>query len=1003
MTNYAAYAGTNHYSQFRRSARRYRMGGPGSGSFLYRYAPNTTFIYSRVDNFDVQRSGPLDLSQPVFGYFAGGGFAFGFNEHENLRVPVEMYEWYRDAGPGDEASFQLLDSDGLQTGKTRTIRVGTDLPAYDDLSPLDKFTWQHDLELQRAREAFQAAGDTSASRQALADARAVANAALIQSAQNFNWDAEYAALANSGLQGRELMEMRSLIAYQEAYAEIMVRGLLNLGAEITDVPADQARVQELMDQVFEEIAINRDVSAETIRDMYQEAQLTQGMTSHVFGFAGEYFGSQLGNYIVGNQDDLGEFVAASFINSIGADFGRFLAAGIGSGQPTLGITEAFEEVGDAFSADFTQRFRDGVVGGVSAFLTLELGEALGLEGFGAELFNTVGGTVISHFVDASVNSAQNLWSGVNAEEALTSGEILSNLPNALAGALGAFIGSKLGSLVIQPSTQAGIVLSGLGSVGGAALGMKFSGAFTSFFGGSKLLGVFAATGVGAFVGFVLGAFIGNLFGSRKPKIPTADAETVLNFDSGYYQLGAMSAQNGGNEDLVRDIATAARDTLNQLISTVVYDLEVAGNANVTSPTQVYGHTGGQLWVKLGSQSAAKQNVTSADEAVDKGVLWAIDRTEIVGGDLFMKRAIANSRADSVMALTGDLAVAGDYGDYLSNRSVIDDAIAAPYASLSQSDKTFYDTHKARFTRIMAKDSVPLSPADQDWYTHTQARQDRVDRIISDLSVSQFAAGWIITLQRAAELGLNEASHSDFHGGLGGLMDSLAIQSGREVRLEDTRLSLDGNTLNVDFGAVLDGSANLLRGGDLSEGTRVLKERYTNPVYGPEMARSIETVDGRQALVLRDDQYHHWTPSGHYPAGSVYLMGGDLDGGQRYTVKAGEQISFAMEAQNLRNDDARLYMYVHFYDAAGVKISHTSTRTANGQTSWGRVSKQVTAPTGAVEAEVSLILFGSMGADGAVPTQTAYAARRVERGARNAANDTCQTRNVGGLEKFQIAA
>ena len=826
-----------------------------------------------------------------------------------------------------------------------------------------------------------------------------ANAALTHGVSQIDWDAQFALLDSSGLTGKALLEARSMLAYQELYATVFAGDAIALATGGADWEEAMRRAEVLV----EEIGANRGIDPETLGDMYDEARLTQGAVSQVFGFAGEYLGSQLGNYIVGNQDNLGEFVAASFINSIGADFGRFLAAGIGSGQPVLGITEAFEEVGDAFGSQFSQRFRDGVVGGVSAFLTLELGEALGLEGFGAELFNTVGGTVISHFVDASLTTAQNMWSGVNAEDAITSGEILSNLPNALAGALGAFVGAKLGSLIMQPSTQAGIVLSGLGSAGGAALGMKVSGSFASFFGGNSFLGVFAASGVGALVGFVLGALIGNLFGSKKPEIPTADAETVLDFNTGYYALGAVSSQNGGNEDLVRDMALAARDTLNGLIETVVFGAEVAGNANVTSPTQVYGHTGGQLWVKLGSQSATKQNVTSADEAVDKGVLWAIDRTEIVGGDLYMKRAIANSTADSVMALAGDMQIAEDYGFYLANREIINAAIAEPYESLSASDKSFYDNNKARFTRIMAKDSVALSQADQNWYTHTQARQDRVDRIIADLSVSQFAAGWIITLQRAAELGLNEASHSDFHGGLGGLMDSLQIQSGREVRLEDTRLSLDGNTLNVDFGAVLDGSANLLRGGDLSEGTRVLKERYTNPVYGPEMARSIETVDGRQALVLRDDQYHHWTPSGHYPAGSVYLMGGDLDGGQRYTVKAGEQISFAMEAQNLRNDDARLYMYVHFNDAAGVKISHTSTRTANGQTSWGRVSKQVTAPTGAVEAEVSLVLFGAMGADGAVPTQTAYAARGVESGPPTAANDTCLTRNIGGLEKFQIAA
>jgi len=147
-----------------------------------------------------------------------------------------------------------------------------------------------------------------------------------------------------------------------------------------------------------------------------------------------------------------------------------------------------------------------------------------------------------------------------------------------------------------------------------------------------------------FVGFVLGAFIGNLFGRKKPKIPTADAETVLSFSTGYYQLGAVNAQNGGNEDLVRDMALAARDGLNAIISQVTYGSQVAGNANLTSPTQVYGHTGNQLWVKLGGTNAAKQNFSSADEAVDRGAFWAIGQTKIVGGDLFMKRAASVAAA-----------------------------------------------------------------------------------------------------------------------------------------------------------------------------------------------------------------------------------------------------------------------------------------------------------------------------------------------------------------------
>jgi len=155
----------------------------------------------------------------------------------------------------------------------------------------------------------------------------------------------------------------------------------------------------------------------------------------------------------------------------------------------------------------------------------------------------------------------------------------------------------------------------------------FANSFGSLWGG------LAFTGVGALVGVLLGTIIGNLFGKKTPSIPTADAETILNFETGYFQVGAVSSQAGGNEELVRNMSTGARDVLNNVVATVVNGSEYAGNANFSSPTQTYGHTGNQLWVKLGS-STYKNNFDSADLAVDFGSLWAIGQTKIVGGKYY---------------------------------------------------------------------------------------------------------------------------------------------------------------------------------------------------------------------------------------------------------------------------------------------------------------------------------------------------------------------------------
>ena len=163
---------------------------------------------------------------------------------------------------------------------------------------------------------------------------------------------------------------------------------------------------------------------------------------------------------------------------------------------------------------------------------------------------------------------------------------------------------------------------------------------------------------GAFVGFVLGALIGNLFGKKKPRTPTASAETVLQIPYAQYQLGTITVANNGNRNLVTSMATTARDTLNCLIGMVAYTNTTAyvSNLNGVGTTQIYGHNGNQIYVKI---NGVQNNFASADQAVEYGTLTAIRNTKIVGGDIFAKRVIARSPAADLTSLTGDLQIASD--------------------------------------------------------------------------------------------------------------------------------------------------------------------------------------------------------------------------------------------------------------------------------------------------------------------------------------------------------
>ncbi|WP_191002093.1 hypothetical protein, partial [Brevundimonas diminuta] len=141
---------------------------------------------------------------------------------------------------------------------------------------------------------------------------------------------------------------------------------------------------------------------------------------------------------------------------------------------------------------------------------------------------------------------------------------------------------------------------------------------------------------------------------------------------------------------------SARDTLNGFLTVLAGDMPYQATSwgygrwmngkYISTPVGVqsfYGHTGGQLWVKLGNPNAAQQNVGSADDAVSKGVMWSIKQTQVIGGGIFAKRALANSAATDLTALLGDLQIASDCRFYANNRELINGYITGAYNSLNQ--------------------------------------------------------------------------------------------------------------------------------------------------------------------------------------------------------------------------------------------------------------------------------------------------------------------------------
>ncbi|MFT3810510.1 MAG: calcium-binding protein [Micropepsaceae bacterium] len=469
---------------------------------------------------------------------------------------------------------------------------------------------------------------------------------------------------------------------------------------------------------------------------------------------GDAFGSAVGRVLF-KGDVAAEIIGGSVLAEIGLRLGQLIASSGSSADLGESISSIVDGAFDEFGAALALRVRNEAIGTASSILFAELGELLGLDGFGEELFGVVGSTVLSKTVtkilDNVVDPAKQIFSGFDSDSFW--GEGGPGSASALGSAVGAFLGAKLGGLIVRPQTQAAIVLSQLGStIGGTITGSLSSGAIgtwatgigskvAGFFGASGWANTFIAglvsTGIGALIGFVLGALIGNLFGKKKPRVPSASAETVLNIPAGEYQLGAVTQQNGGNVALVKSMAESARDTLNGILAYANNGDASLRLANSAIPAQIYGHSGNQVYAKI---NGIKTNFVSADEAVQYGILQSLQAAQVVGGNIYVKRVLHRNSQTDIAALLGDIQVASDYSAYQLDRQSINSLIA------SNPD-------------------------------------------------AQFTAAWAVTFQRAVELGLNRTAVSDFFGGFGGFVDSLQyFQTG--FNPEDASFRLVGADLET---------------------------------------------------------------------------------------------------------------------------------------------------------------------------------------------------------------
>ncbi|MEQ1717974.1 MAG: hypothetical protein ABL907_18700, partial [Hyphomicrobium sp.] len=195
-------------------------------------------------------------------------------------------------------------------------------------------------------------------------------------------------------------------------------------------------------------------------------------------------------------------------------------------------------------------------------------------------------------------------------------------------------------------------------------------------------------GIGALIGTVLGTVLGNLFGGGDEGYGVSEVTLVA--ATGLFANTANYSDDRDFGDPAVAMAQNAASVINQIIratggtvsdrasvklsfTNATYDGDNTAGVTVTRASLAEVAPGGgapedQLLSCYGVIQDSSSIVTQA-------VLAAVKNTQIVGGDLYVRRALADTRATTIEQLGAEIQIAQDYGSYLANKDIIDTIIA----------------------------------------------------------------------------------------------------------------------------------------------------------------------------------------------------------------------------------------------------------------------------------------------------------------------------------------
>lgn len=485
-------------------------------------------------------------------------------------------------------------------------------------------------------------------------------------------------------------------------------------------------------------------------------------------------GSTLGN-ILGGNSVMGRLVGSTIGGTLSADLGAILTASNGFTQSIVAIgadgsTILNQGLGAALGFGSDSNFDGQAESGVASLLMGEAAQALGLKGIAGGLFSTVGTSITNQLLSNAV-AGKDLISGFGSQ----------NFNISVENAIGGYLGSYLGSLVVPATSKTGAIGGQIGSTLGTTVVIASQGAgATAATAGASIGSVvpIIGTAIGAFIGEIAGTLIGNAV-STDPQ--AGGAVAVAN---GKAAIAYLNANAGGSSTYFAQIAQSEVNTINSFVgatgasitggvATAYSYLNSKANAqqvfvggdgviangveNALQPQIVFSATNNQAW----------QNV------LEDTSLNALSSAQLSGGDAIMVAAFKSALVNDILNATPLKAVGGV------------DAVTADYTGLEASNSQ----------QVLTAVAGDLTVA-KDYETYL-ANTAAINELMAANPDSAFSIGWAATLQRAQELGLNQvASQSGWQASLNGNVETVYDKSGAVA--QTVTFNADGSLTTYNY-------------------------------------------------------------------------------------------------------------------------------------------------------------------------------------------------------------